>query len=536
MESPRVTEKARYLLSAERGTVFKDPGGRISVALIYPNRYRVGMSNLGFQTIYRHLNRRDDVVCERAFAADPEDEVELRRTGRRLCSLESGRPLAGFDILAFSVSFENDYPHVLTLLDLAGLPLEAHDRNARHPLVMLGGAITLLNPEPLARFVDLVVVGEAEETLDEYFDLFGGRYPSDRAAHLREAAAIPGIYVPGLYPGPSGSTGQSENQEGKRRRFRTRRPVDLSRFPAYSTILTPNTEFADTLLIEIARGCPWGCHFCAAGHIYRPFRALPVEGVLGLVRERMEEKSPPLRKVGLVSSAVCDYPDIDRLCEELRGLDLRIGVSSLRADRLSDTLLRTLVDGGLRTLTLAPEAGSGRLREAIGKRMDTEAILDAADRAVANGIPNLRLYGMIGLPSETDEDVAQLVDLTLKVRQRIDRHGSGVLTLSMTPFVPKPHTPFQRCRMESRKEIRRKLGRIKRALRRERGIRVKAERLSAARFQALLSRGDRQLGDLLLAYHRGGGRWEQAARDVGIDPDEYLGEIPPDAALPWEFL
>jgi len=523
----------RRLLSEERGTVFKDSGGRISVALIYPNRYRVGMSNLGFQTIYRHLNRREDVVCERTFLPDLEEEVELRRTGGRLRALESGRSIARFHILAFSVSFENDYPHLLALLDLAGIPLNAEDRNDRHPLVMLGGAVTFLNPEPLARFVDLMVVGEAEETLDEYFDLLRGRLPPNRAAHLREVAEIPGIYIPRLHTGPSDRMGEGTERSGERR---GRHPVDLSRFPAYSTILTRNTEFSDTLLVEIARGCPWGCRFCAAGHIYRPFRTLPVERVLDIVRGRPERERPPLRKVGLVSSAVCDYPRIDRLCEELRRLDLRIGVSSIRADRLSDALLRTLVHGGLRTLTLAPEAGSDRLRKAIGKRMDTERILEAASRAVSCGVPNLRLYGMIGLPSETDEDLAQLADLTLKVRERMKRaggHGSGRLTLSITPFVPKPQTPFQRKGMASTKELRRKLGGVREILRREPGIRIKTEGLRAVRFQALLSRGDRRIADLLLAYHHRGGRWEQAARDVGIDVDRYLEEIPSDAPLPW---
>jgi len=304
---------------------------------------------------------------------------------------------------------------------------------------------------------------------------------------------------------------------------RTRRPVDLARFPAYSTILTPNTEFSDTLLVEIARGCPWGCHFCAAGHIYRPFRALPVEMALDIVRGRPEG----IRKVGLVGSAVCDHPGIDRLCEELRRLDLRIGVSSIRADRLSDALLRTLVQGGLRTLTLAPEAGSERLREAVGKRMDTERLLDTAARAVTFGIPNLRLYAMIGLPSETDEDLVQLADLTLRVRERMNSAGGqrpGLLTLSITPFIPKPRTPFQRKGMASPKELRRKLGGIRKALRRERGIRVKTEGLRDVRFQALLSRGDRRVTDLLLHHHRHGGRWEQAARDVGIDVDRYLRE------------
>lgn len=511
------------LLSEERGTVFKDPGGRISVALIYPNRYRVGMSNLGVQTIYRHLNRRDDVVCERVFLPDPE-EAEGRRKGGRLRAMESDRPLARFQILAFSVSFENDYPHILTLLDLAGIPLEAESRNDRYPLVMLGGAITFLNPEPLARVVDLMVIGEGEETLDAYFDALGGRVPSDRSAHLREASEIPGIYVPG-------ASDRMKEETGTGGQPRTRHPSNLAQFPAYSTILTPNTEFSNTLLVEIARGCPWGCHFCAAGHIYRPFRTLPVETVLDIVRGRPEG----IRKVGLVSSAVCDYPGIDQLCQELRRLDLRIGVSSIRADRLSDALLQTLVQGGLRTLTLAPEAGSERLRKAVGKRMDTERLLDTAARAVTFGIPNLRLYGMIGLPSETDEDLAQLVDLTLKVRERMNSAGQrpGLLTLSITPFIPKPRTPFQRKGMAPRKDLRRKLGGIRKALRRERGIRIKTEGLRDVRFQALLSRGDRRVTDLLLHRHRQGGRWEQAAHEVGIDIDRYLEEIPPDAPLPW---
>lgn len=524
-------------MARERGDVFRDRGGAgLRIALAYPNVYHLAMSNLGFQSMYRYFNLMPGVACERVFLPDPEDEREMGG----LTSFETGRPLSDFDLFAFSVSFENDYVHVLKILDLARIPFLARDRDERHPLVLIGGAMTFINPEPLADFADVMIIGEGEETSDRYLDLFQQDRGRDRASHLRAAATIPGVYIPSL-------AATYEAQEVPHDLL-TPAPVekqqrpDLADHVAYSAIVTDRTAFSDLFLIEISRGCPRHCRFCAVSYIYPKFRTVPAQRVLEVVRDCRvrygRDGQPGFDRVGLVSSAVCDYQETDALCEGLLDMGLRVSVSSLRIDLLTDGLLNALARSGQETMTVAPEAGSYRLRKAIKKTMTDEQILDGAGRALDRGIRNLKVYAMVGLPTETEEDLQALVDLTLKLRKLMqERQGgrAGRLSLSVNPFIPKPLTPFQWCRMEPMQEIKRRVRFIERGIGKHAEVGV--ENYRSAYLEGILSRGGREMSDFLIAIHRCAGDWKRAARETGLDVDACLAEQPDRmAAQPWDFI
>ncbi len=539
--SHTLRHKAEALLSRERGEVFRDRGGAdLRVALAYPNVYALGMSNLGFQTMYRYFNRMPGVACERVFLPDPADEREMRRRGEALTSFESGRPLPDFDIFAFSVSFENDYVHVLRLLDLARIPLLARDREGHHPLILIGGAMTFINPEPLADFADAMIIGEGEEASDRYLGLFRQDRGRDRRAHLRDAAAIPGVYVPSLTA--TWETRGDHDPQGILTPVEKQQRPDLADHIACSAIVTDRTEFSDLFLIEISRGCPRHCRFCAVSYIYPRFRTVPAGRVLEVVRDCRarygRDGRPGFDRVGLVSSAVCDYRETDALCEGLLDEGVRVSVSSLRIDLLTDGLLNALARSGQETMSVAPEAGSYRLRKAIKKTMTDEQILDGAGRALDRGIRNLKVYAMVGLPTETGEDLQALVDLTLKLRRLMrERQGAqaGRLSLSVNPFIPKPLTPFQWCRMEPPHEIKRRVRFVERGVGKHAEIGV--ENYRSAYLEGILSRGGRELSDFLIAIHRCDGDWKRAAREIGLDVDAYLSERPDRmASQPWDFI
>jgi radical SAM superfamily enzyme YgiQ (UPF0313 family) len=531
--------KAEDLMSRERGTVFRGAGDAdVRIALAYPNVYRVGMSNLGFQTIYRHFNRTPGVACERVFLPEPGDEREMRRRDDVLRSLETGRPVPEFDILAFSVSFENDYVHLLRILDLSRLPPLARDRAERHPLVLVGGAITFLNPEPLADFADVIVIGEGEETSDRYLEAFRDDRGRGRRAHLDRAAALPGVYIPSLTSSAEGAGSDPSVPEPVARRQRD----DPAEYVAYSAIVTDRTEFRDMFLIEITRGCPRRCRFCAVSYVYPKFRAVPAGRVLEIVRacrsEYGRDGRPGFDRVGLVSSAVCDYRETDTLCGGLLDMGLRVSVSSLRIDLLTDGLLDALVRSGQETMTIAPEAGSERLRRTIRKPMTDEQILDGVSRALSRGIRNYKIYAMVGLPTETPEDLQALVDLTRRIRREMrGRQGrkAGRLALSLNPFIPKPLTPFQWCGMEPMREIKRRVGILRRGI--GGAAEIAVENYRSAYLEGILARGGRELSAFLLAIGRCDGDWKRAARETGLEVDAFLAERPDRLApQPWDLL
>jgi len=489
-------------LEQEQGAIRKDWGGRLPIALVFPNSYYLGMSSLAVQTLYRLWNARDDVVCERVFT-DVTPPL----------ALESGAPLDYFPVVAFSIAYEMDYFHVVGLLRAAGIPPRAADRDESHPLLLAGGPAVSANPEPLAPLLDAVVIGEVEPILTPLTDALR-LLPQSRDAALTALSRIPGLYLPNLHvPHPP---------------VLRRHLPDLDAFPTHTAILTPDTEFANRGLIEIARGCGRGCRFCLAGYVYRPPRRRSVENVLQQARALLERTD----RLGLVSAAVSDYEEIDRLAVELRKMGARFSVSSMRVDPLSEPLLRALAESGVRTLTIAPEAGSERLRRTINKTQSEEDVLRAVEMAARYGFAQVKLYFMLGLPGEEEADGEALVALARACADRFPRR----VTVNITPFVPKAHTPFQRAAQTPASIVGGRLHRIARALRR-RGIAVKGESAAWAEVQGTLARGDRRLAEALLSVDRvTPGRWRRALAQTGLEAEELLGPRPEDAPLPWDFI
>jgi radical SAM superfamily enzyme YgiQ (UPF0313 family) len=525
--------------------VRKDWGGRISVALVYPNAYRIGMSNLGLQVVYSLLNRREDVVAERVFLPEGKEMSLWVEAGKGLLSMESFSPLRRFDLVAFSLSFENDYPNILKILSLGKLPYLSEDREEFHPFVMAGGITTFLNPEPLAPFFDFFLLGEAEATLEDFLVAFREIKTHSVVRHeaLRVlAGAVKSLYVPSLYRIDYHKDGTIQSREpldpAVPEKIKVLRP-ELAEMPVRtSTLLTPESEFADRVLIELGRGCTRSCRFCAAGYVYRPPRVHEKSSLVARVTEVLET----YRSVGLLSACVSDIPGI----EEITGLILREGgrfsVSSLRADSLTQTLVEHLRDVGQRTVAIAPEAGSERLRKVVNKHLSRDQILEAVRVIGAAGDFSLRLYFLIGSPTETREDVSEVLEMvkTIKhhlVKEATTRGRMRQIKLSINCFVPKPFTPFQWFPMDTVQSLKEKQKWLKRAFGREGGLKVSFDLPKWAYVQALLSLGDRRVASMLLLSHVHGEDWSKAFTHSEVNPDFFVHRPKGlDENLPWDFI
>jgi radical SAM superfamily enzyme YgiQ (UPF0313 family) len=540
--SQLLKRKVDTWVAEEQGTIYKDWGGRIPIALVYPNSYAVGMSNLGFQTMYGRLNQLPDVVCERMFMPDPEDVDELRRTGTLPLSLESHRPLSDFRMVGFSVTYEGDYVNVLRLLALAGIPLRPADRGPSDPLVLMGGVCAFSNPEPVAPFMDFVVVGEGEEIVGELVRAYRDE-GADREIFLDRVAGIHGVYVPSRYDvsyGPSGALDAVRPRGGAPAVVMKRRLLDVNAFETISLVKTPNAEYGHMALLEVGKGCGRGCRFCLEGQVYRPVRHRSVAALEETIGRIAADGSNT--RIGLVGACVSDYPWIGELLEIVAARGLELSISSLRADSLTPELVSALARGGHRTLTVAPEAGTERLRRAIRKAITDAQILGACDLVRQAGIPNLKTYFMIGQPTETTEDVEAIADLARRMLERLRvldarGHPFGRLTLSISSFVPKPWTPFQWAPFDGAESLQAKLETIKHGVRRFPNVRVLHENPREAALQALLARGDRRVGDLLEAAARLDGDWRRALREWKGDPALYTTRVRPvDERLPWDHF
>jgi radical SAM superfamily enzyme YgiQ (UPF0313 family) len=535
--------QARFAL--EKGAVRKDWGGRISVALVYPNAYRVGMSNLGFQVVYSLLNRRDDVVAERVFLPEGKEMSLCVDAGKGLVSLESLSPLHRFDLIAFSLSFENDYPNILKILSLGKIPYLSEDRKGHHPFVMAGGITTFLNPEPLAPFFDFFLLGEAEATLEDFLTAFREIRAGSAArqeALKTLAGTVKSLYVPSLYRINYNKDGTIQSREPldpvAREKIEVLRPKLADMPVRTSTLLTPESEFSDRVLIELGRGCTRSCRFCAAGYVYRPPRIHEKSSLLETVSDVLK-KEP---SVGLLSACVSDIPGI----EEITGLILREGgrfsVSSLRADSLTQPLVEHLRDVGQKTVAVAPEAGSERLRKVVNKHLTKEQIVDAVRVIGAAGDFTLRLYFLIGLPTETQEDVSEVLEMvkTIKhhlVKEAATRGRMRQIKLSINCFVPKPFTPFQWFPMDTVQSLKEKQKWLKKAFGREGGIKVSFDLPKWAYVQALLSLGDRRVASTLLLSHVHGEDWQKAFTHSDVNPDFFVYRPKArDENLPWDFI
>ena len=542
MDQWKLKEQARGILAKEVGYTTKPHGGRLRVALAFPNTYFVGMSNLGFQTIYTLLNAQPGIVCERVFLPPKSEIAALRAAGTPIVTLESQTLVREFDVLAFSVSFEWDYTNVLTMMTLAGVPQRAAARTLHDPLVMIGGAVTFVNPEPLALFADVIAAGEGEALVPPLVRAFEAADGRDEL--LRLLAKERGYYVPSFYDvhyradgtidAFAAKPGSGAPPVVKKAALKTTEAAD----PPATAIFTPDTEFGSRFLVEIVRGCANLCRFCWAGYNYLPVRAFPKERILQLA----EAARPHSDRVGLVSIALCDHPDIEEILERLVAMGYGISPASLRLDDLTPTLLRLLRRSGERSITIAPETGSDRLRRVINKTVTNDEILTAADMIFAAGFENLKLYYMIGLPTETDEDLVAIRDQTLALRDIMLGHGRdkgriGRIVGSVNPLVPKPGTAYQWLPMEHDALIEKKIKRMRTLMADVDNVyfNIKSERHSF--YQALLSLGDRRVAPAIEAAERNGGNWRAAVAEAGVDADFFVfRDRSNDTVLPWDII
>ena len=556
---PKVQKPARYT-GGEYNAVVKD---RAQVdtryALCFPDTYEIGMSNLGVRILYGAMNQVEGLWCERAFAPWGDMEEEMRREGIQLYGLESGDPLCDFDIIGFSLGYEMAYTNVLNMLDLAGLPLRSEERRDLAPLVVAGGTCAY-NPEPLAPFVDFFVLGEGEEVTLEYIALYRRARDEDwtKEELLREAARIPGIYVPSFYEPvyrPDGTLEEMRIREGSGApelvRKRVVEDMNKSYFPVKTII--PSTEIVhDRVMLELFRGCIRGCRFCQAGYVYRPVRSRDPKQLAEYGKAACEDSG--YQEMTLSSLSTSDYRPLERLCDGLLEWCepnlVSMSLPSLRADNFSMGLMERLQHVRKSGLTFAPEAGTQRLRDAINKNVTEADLIKSCRTAFSGGWNSVKLYFMLGLPTETDEDVLGIAELAKKVLQlwretAPDKRRGCRITVSTACFVPKPHTPFQWEPQVTREEYLRRV-KLLRDNMRDKSIVYHWHDPDTSFLEAVFSRGDRRLADALEAAWREGAkfvawseyvswcRWMRAFEACGLDPAFYANRArEKDEVLPW---
>lgn len=559
----REVEKPGRYTGGEWNSVVKDwDFTPTKVALAYPDTYEIGMSNLGLMILYDILNRQDDILCERVYAPWLDMEERLRGAGVPLCSLETRHALTEFDIVGISLPYELNYTNALTILSLGGMSPLAAERRPEDPLVIAGGS-GAYNPEPMAAFFDLFVIGEGEEVLLELVRLYaqwkreaaGASARPPKADFLRRATRIGGIYVPSLY--------EAEYDAGGRLKRtvpivpdappRVVKRVVPTLPPPPTRLIVPYIQTVhDRAMLEIQRGCTQGCRFCQAGTIYRPVRERTVEEVLRAADEMLLATGH--EEISLVSLSSSDHSRIEEmvraLAERCGPLGISISLPSLRADAFSVHLAEMVQTTRKTGLTFAPEAGSQRLRDAINKKVSEDDLLRTAEAAFGTGWNRIKLYFMVGQPTETDEDVESIVDLVKKVVAVGRRHrgGRAEVSVSVATFVPKPHTPFQWEALVDDETLRRRLDILQRGLR-AKGVRFSWHDPGTTLLEAALSRGDRRVGEVIYRAWQLGARfdawgdayrpdaWEAAWREADLSP-EFYGRRPRDRdeALPWDHI
>ena len=557
---PRVQKPARYT-GGEYNAVMKNKDEvEVRYAFCFPDTYEIGMSNLGMRILYGIMNEMEGVWCERVFAPWGDMEEEMRRSGMPLYALESGDPIREFDMVGFSVGYEMAFPAMLNMLDLAGIPLRAEERTDLSPIVYAGGS-AMYNCEPIAEFIDFASIGEGEDSTVEVIELYrrAKREGWDKPRFLREAAQIPGIYVPSLYEvtyHDDGTVAAIEPKDGAPAKVTKRIVQDMNKAYYPAKTIVPTTEIVqDRVSLELFRGCIRGCRFCQAGYIYRPVRNRDPELCAEYARQACADSG--YQEMTLSSLSSSDYPGLLPLCDELEPFcesrHINMNLPSLRADNFSMGLMQRLAKGRKTGLTFAPEAGTQRLRDVINKNVTEEALMQSCATAFAGGYNAVKLYFMLGLPTETDEDVLGIAEVANHVvhcwRENAANHNRGLrVTVSTSWFVPKPHTAFQWEPQIPKEEYERRVELLRGAMK-AKAVTYNWHAPDTSFMEAVLSRGDRRLGKVLYrAWELGSKldawedyfsleRWMQAFADCGIDPHFYANrERSREEILPWSVI
>ncbi len=557
----RVERPVRYT-GNEYGQVIKDADAvKVRVALAFPDVYEVGMSYLGYKILYHLLNKEDDIWAERTYAPWPDMEKEMRQLGAPLVALESKSPLASFDLLGFTLQYELSYTNIINMLDLGGVTLLAKDRGLAEPIV-IGGGPCVFNPEPLADFFDVFLIGEGEDLLVEAARVVGNwkaaGKPGGRHGVLLELAKLDGLYVPAFYEVSYGADGRFEaiapKQETARLPITKRVVADLNAVDYPTAPIVPFGEIVhDRMMLEVFRGCTRGCRFCHAGVITRPVRERKPELLKELARKLAD--STGYNEISLFSLSTADYsclaPLITDLIDEYKNDRISVSLPSLRLDSFSIDLAKQVQAVRKSGLTFAPEAGTQRMRNVINKGVTEKNLDDAVEAAFKAGWSQVKLYFMIGLPTETDEDIHGIADMAYRVvdkyREVMGRRGAKV-TVSVSSFVPKPHTPFQWMPQNSMEEIARKQAILRQRLR-SRDVTLQYHDATTSRLEGVFARGDRRLGAVLLAAWEAGAkfdgwseyfdydRWARVFAEQGVDMDFYAGRERGQAEpFAWEHL
>lgn len=539
MNRKDLIDRLQELYKDEDSRVTVNPHAGQKVAIVYPNTYFVGMSNLGLHIIYEEINLRNDSVCERIFLPEKKELEAYDKTKTPLMSVETQGPMHQFDVVAFDVTFEMDYFHIPLMLRHGRVPIMGKDRTEFDPIVIAGGPCATFNPEPFADFIDAFIIGEGEGIVSRVLDIIrdGKMEGLDRHTILRQLADISGVYVPSLYVPIYSEDGEFKGYDIAEGVPKTiKRHFEMLTSGGETVVATNYTEFGAMYIIEVARGCGRHCRFCMAGYCFRVPRVRPLD----ILKEGVERAEKLGKKVGLMGAAISDYPEVDELVNYIRSKDMRYSCASLRADSLTQAVVDGLADSGQKTITIAPETGSERLRRVINKGISEEHLQNAATLSAKSGIQHMRLYIMIGLPTETDEDIEAIVGLAERTQAHMEKVGcKGRLTLSINPFIPKPFTPFQWMAMDNQKVVEKKLQYIKKALQKNRRIEVLVESPKEAYIQGVLARGDRRLGAVIAACaaDRGSKSFKSEMKAAGLDMDNMnYRERSFDEFLPWSHL